>query len=116
MDVELQLRTPEHGLGRNHPETAAGHGRMMSTSQPHQKWGDYPTPPPMRSSVACLQHGRARARQGEQLLGVVLAGERPETGAGAAGEDDRIQHHNGLFNMTEVLRPHEFIARKVNSF
>jgi len=28
MDVVLQSRTPEHGLGRHHPETAAGHGRV----------------------------------------------------------------------------------------
>ena len=27
MDVILQSRTPEHGLGLHHPETAAGHGR-----------------------------------------------------------------------------------------
>jgi hypothetical protein len=43
MDVELQSRTPKHGLGRDYPETAAGHGRITSTSQSRQKWGDYHT-------------------------------------------------------------------------
>jgi hypothetical protein len=38
-DLELQSRTIKHGLGRNHPKTAAGHGRMMSTSQPRRKRG-----------------------------------------------------------------------------
>ena len=28
MDVALQSRTPEHGLGRQHPQSAAGHGRV----------------------------------------------------------------------------------------
>ena len=28
MDVALQPRTPEHGIGRYYPETAAGHGRI----------------------------------------------------------------------------------------
>ncbi|MBN4658869.1 hypothetical protein H4F44_24045, partial [Escherichia coli] len=28
MDVALQPRAPEHGLGRHHPKTAAGHGRI----------------------------------------------------------------------------------------
>ena len=41
MDLELQSRTPKHGLGRDHPKTAAGHGCVTSASQPHQKWGDY---------------------------------------------------------------------------
>jgi hypothetical protein len=41
LNVELQSRTPGHCLGRGHPETAAGHGRMKSTSQSHQKGRDY---------------------------------------------------------------------------
>ncbi len=28
MDAVLQSRTPKHGSGRHHPETAAGHGRV----------------------------------------------------------------------------------------
>jgi hypothetical protein len=28
MDVVLQSRTPKYGLGRHHPKTAAGHGRI----------------------------------------------------------------------------------------
>jgi putative transposase len=37
MDLELQSRTPKPGPGRDHPKTAAGHDRMMSTSQSRQK-------------------------------------------------------------------------------
>jgi hypothetical protein len=40
-----------------------------------------------------LQHRLAGAGQGEELFGVVLAGERPETGTGAAGENDWDQPH-----------------------
>lgn len=39
MDLELQSRTPKHGLGRNYTKTAAGHGCVTSTSHSHQKWG-----------------------------------------------------------------------------
>src|SRR5690606_36474510 len=28
VDVVLQSRTPKHGIGRHHPKTAAGHGRI----------------------------------------------------------------------------------------
>src|SRR5690606_7004002 len=28
MDMVLQSRTPKYGLGRHHPKTAAGHGRV----------------------------------------------------------------------------------------
>jgi hypothetical protein len=36
------------------------------------------------------------ANQTEQLLGVQLAGKRPETGAGAAGKNNRLDAHDGL--------------------
>ena len=41
MDLGLQSRTPKHGHGQEHQETAAGHSRMMSTAQSHQKWWDH---------------------------------------------------------------------------
>ncbi|MFA8373113.1 hypothetical protein, partial [Burkholderia thailandensis] len=42
LDVDLQSRPPEHGLGRIYAKTAAGHGRLVSTSEPRAKRGDYP--------------------------------------------------------------------------
>jgi putative transposase len=44
LDVVVQSSTPKHGLGRDHPETPAGHGRMMATSQSHQKKVGLPGP------------------------------------------------------------------------
>jgi hypothetical protein len=31
--MELQSRTPKHGIGRIHPEAAARHGRIVSTHE-----------------------------------------------------------------------------------
>jgi hypothetical protein len=39
-----------------------------------------------------LQHGQ-RTRQRQELLGIGLAGQRPEPGSGAAGQDDGLQRH-----------------------
>src|SRR5579859_396585 len=41
LDVDLQSRPPEHGLGRIYTKTAVGHGRLVSTSEPRGKRGDY---------------------------------------------------------------------------
>jgi rfaE bifunctional protein nucleotidyltransferase chain/domain len=38
MNLGLQSRTPKHGLGRDYPKAAAGHGRVTSAAQSHQKW------------------------------------------------------------------------------
>lgn len=40
-DVDLQSRSPEHGLGRIYAKTAVDQGRLVSTSEPHGKRGDY---------------------------------------------------------------------------
>jgi hypothetical protein len=40
--VAIQSRTPQYGLGRHHTQTAAGHGRLTSTSKLIEKRGDYP--------------------------------------------------------------------------
>jgi hypothetical protein len=43
MNLELQSRTPKHGLGRDHAEKlAVGDGRVTSTSQSDQKQGHCP--------------------------------------------------------------------------
>jgi len=41
MDVVLQSRTPDHGLGRYYPETAAGHGRVDLLLTTTKNGGDY---------------------------------------------------------------------------
>jgi hypothetical protein len=55
LDLALHSRSPEHGLGRDHPETAAGHGRLTSTAQSNQKWGI--TGSPMKNSKFILVRG-----------------------------------------------------------
>ena len=42
VDVVVQSSTPKHGIEREHPETAAGHGRMMPTSKVPKKLGHHP--------------------------------------------------------------------------
>lgn len=58
LDVDLQSRPPEHGLGRIYAKTAAGHGRVVSTSEPRGKRGDYPRSavkfPRLRSALCDL--------------------------------------------------------------
>jgi hypothetical protein len=50
--VDLQSRVPEYSIGRIYPETAAGHGRLVSTSADRGERGHYH----IRSRY-CTSHG-----------------------------------------------------------
>ena len=52
-----------------------------------------------------LQH-RVLAGEGEELLGLVLAGQRPKARAGAAGEDDGSEHDADLPSKLWIIAPH----------
>lgn len=54
LDVDLQSRAPEYGIGRLYPEAAAGHGRLVSTSACCGKRGHYPPLPDDAEIAAAL--------------------------------------------------------------
>ncbi|MDP9651587.1 hypothetical protein J2793_007062 [Paraburkholderia caledonica] len=61
LDVDLQSRAPEYGIGRFYPEAAAGHGRLGSTSACRGKRGHYRFTRPVRNAELLIAPAKRRA-------------------------------------------------------
>lgn len=72
MDVALQPRAPEHGLGRIHPKTAAGHGCIALLLLSTVKNG----------GITAYPHGRAGIVRNPQAAQHQRQRQMEKTGAG----------------------------------